>query len=288
MTPNPYLSSVIAAGPPQRGLKLVAAATLRCAAEAPLLSQLPAPPARLAEQLARYDRLCGLAVVVSERLHAGLATPAVSPDRVAVLCASRHGCLATDEAFYRGVRRGEASPRLFAYTLHSSPVGAVSIQHGYGGPGHTVVGSAVAGLQLLTEAQQLFASQQADACLILSCDLAEPPELNDQAAALLFLPADAAMAPKAGCAVHAIWDTYQPAQPEAALADCIAALDPQAASPSALSVLRGGGPVLLQLAEHSAVEAAQAALSAAPLERIILAATDEAGQAAAALISLVR
>ena len=60
-------------------------------------------------------------MVASLALHSKLPVDLKFSERVAVICASADGCLTTDAAFYRGVQRGEASPRLFAYTLHSSP-----------------------------------------------------------------------------------------------------------------------------------------------------------------------
>lgn len=271
-------------------MTILAATHVRCAADAPLVAQLENPPANLSEQLARFDRLCGLAIVVSQRLHAALPPLTVPPDRVAVLCGSRHGCLTTDAAFYRGALQGAASPRLFAYTLHSSPVGAVSIQHGYCGPGYTLVGSAIGGLQALAEAQHLFASQQADACLILSCDVAEDRAGQDHAAALLIVPAGSVGSIPPRGLVHAAVDTYRPSQPETALATCVARLRRTVAGEAGLSVLTPAEPPLCRLAalcsDRGDVKSPSHGASREIGTPFVLAASDPQGQAAAALLTL--
>ena len=101
-------------------------------------------PARWAgkeARLARMDRLCALALVACD---GALVDAALSPtaaewdgERTAIVFGSAFGCHATNEDYYRGfVREGAAgaSPRLFAYTLPSSPVGEMSIHYGVRGP----------------------------------------------------------------------------------------------------------------------------------------------------------
>lgn len=283
-------AAVAAAVPGGLSMRLRAAARVRCAADAPLIAQLHAPPPGLSEQLARLDRLCGLAVVASERLHAGLLAPPCAPERVAVLCGSRHGCLNTDAAFYRGVLLGEVSPRLFAYTLHSSPVGAVSIHHGYCGPGHTVVGSRVGGLQAVAEAGQLLSSGQADACIVLSCDLAEDRAGHDHAVALLFVPGQVDPAAERGVTVHAAWDAYQGGQPASALAACIKQLRLATdGGPSPAEIAQSEPPLAVLASLWAAAEHGTEAGSSQPMHDgglFILTETDTDGQAAAVLCSL--
>lgn len=283
-------AAAASAFPSGLSMRLLAAASVRCAADAPLIAQLPAPPPGLSEGLARLDRLCGLAVVASARLHAGMLAPPPAPERVAVLCGSRHGCLNTDAAFYRGVLQGEASPRLFAYTLHSSPVGAVSIHHGYCGPGYTVVGSQVGGLQAVAEAGQLLGSGQADACVVLSCDLADDRAGHDHAVALLFGRADVDQAAGRGVTVHAVWDAYQEGQPASALATCIRQVRRAAGGgPDPTEIAPSDPPLAVLASLWAAAEHDTDAGSSQPMGdggRFILTATDTDGQAAAALCSL--
>lgn len=274
---EPTPAQVQAAWP---AIMLVAATVLRVPAEESLLSQLAAPPPNFSEQLARLDRLCGLAVVASLALHSKLPPNLRLSERVAVICASADGCLTTDAAFYRGVLRGEASPRLFAYTLHSSPVGAVSIQHGYTGPGYTLMGSPVTGLQGLCAAQDLLASRQADACLILSCDVAALPGQLDRAAALLFLPSEAVLSQPGVGTVHAVCEAYRSGRGEEALQTCLSRVSSLAGCPSGLPIIRADEPPLLTLADRCSGHGEPR------LDAFLLAALDASGQAAAAWLSV--
>lgn len=257
-------------------IALVAATVLRVPAEDSLLTQLAAPPPSFGEQLARLDRLCGLAVVASLALHSKLPADLKLSERVAVICASADGCLTTDAAFYRGVQRGEASPRLFAYTLHSSPVGAVSIQHGYTGPGYTLVGSPVTGLQALCAAQDLLASRQADACLVLSCDVSALPGQPDRAAALLFLPTEAVLSQPGVGTLHAACEAFRSGGGEAALQTCLS----RVSCPPGLPIIRADEPPLVTLADRCSGHGEPR------LDGFLLTALDASGQAAAAWLTV--
>lgn len=261
-------------------IALVAATVLRVPAEDSLLTQLAAPPPSFGEQLARLDRLCGLAVVASLALHSKLPVDLKFSERVAVICASADGCLATDTAFYRGVQRGEASPRLFAYTLHSSPVGAVSIQHGYTGPGYTLVGSSVTGLQALCAAQDLLASRQADACLVLSCDVSVLPGQPDRAAALLFLPSEAVLSQPGVGTLHAVCEAYLSGGGKEALQTCLSRVSARTGCPPGLPIIRADEPPLVTLADRSSGHGEPR------LDGFLLTALDASGQAAAAWLTV--
>lgn len=260
-------------------ITLVAATVLRVPAEDSLLTQLAAPPPSFGEQLARLDRLCGLAVVASLSLHSKLSADLSRCERTAVICASANGCLTTDAAFYRGVQRGEASPRLFAYTLHSSPVGAVSIQHGYTGPGYTLVGSPVTGLQALGAAQDLLASRQADACLVLSCDVSALPGQLDRAAALLFFPSEAALSQPGVGTVHAVREAYLSGRGQEALQTCLSRVSSRTDCPPGLPIIRADEPPLVTLADRCLGHGEPRP------DAFLLAALDASGLAAAAWLS---
>lgn len=219
--------------------RIAASAALFPSADEPLLRFLPSgAPAGRSGQLLRMDRLCGLALVAADRAVAALPSRAWESAGAAVVVGSEYGCHKTDEEYFRGVLAGQPSPRLFAYTLPSSPVGEISIQHGVLGPGLTVVGSRAAGLEALCEALSLLRSGQASSCLVIGCDVAAPavPErsedagLCDGAAALLLEAGESGDA--GGGVVLAASATCYPDAPAAALA-------------AALAEVGGGRPRLL-------------------------------------------
>ena len=217
---------------PMHDCRIVAAASLFPKADEPLLGFLPpaAPSARSA-QLLRMDRLCGLALVAADQAVA--AAPSgygLDPASTAVVVCSAYGCHKTDEDYFRGVLTGQPSPRLFAYTLPSSPVGEVSIQYGLLGSGLVVVGSRTAGLEAICEAQTLLRTGRASACLVIGCEVAAPavperPEdadLCDGAVALLLESCDPQLTP--GRAVLATSASCFPDDPAGAVSAVLAEL----------------------------------------------------------------
>jgi len=166
-------------------------ARLTVPAEAALSGFLPDEcQSELRAPLLRMDRLCGLSVVVAARLFAeqpGLRD-GVSGDEVAVVVGSAHGCHKTDEEYYRSYLHGQPSPRLFAYTLPSSPGGELSILYRLRGPGLMVSMGRTSGLAALIEAELLLRTNQAAACLVVAVEVAQPlfgePAVADAAVAL--------------------------------------------------------------------------------------------------------
>ena len=152
-------------------------ARLAVDSKAPLIAYLSEESAAsLRAPLLRMDRLCGLAVVVSNRL---LTTQPelrheVSGDEVAIVVGSAHGCHKTDEEYFRSFLQGQPSPRLFAYTLPSSPGGELSILYRLRGPGLAVCMGQTSGLAALAEAELLLATRQAAACLVVAVEVADP------------------------------------------------------------------------------------------------------------------
>lgn len=264
---------------------LAAAIALLPSSDAPLAALLPSGAKTATEQLARLDRLCGLAVVGSEGCLARLEpTWRDQAAQTAVLCGSRDGCLATDTAFFRGAQNGEASPRLFAYTLHSAPVGAVSIQHGLLGPGATVVGSQVAGLQALEEATLLLSSGRARACLVLSCDLSWSPGV-DAVAALYLTSQPASSLGFSMWRIRDIHSVFVAGQPDLALSQTLAALHqrvPQCAS--ALAVASTGPPLATLAALLDEPSALHPQLNDPSQSCVVITSQDAQGYAAAAVI----
>jgi 3-oxoacyl-[acyl-carrier-protein] synthase II len=98
-------------------------------------------------------------------------------DRTAIVLGTAFGCHATNEDYYRGlVREGAAgaSPRLFAYTLPSSPVGEISIHYGVRGPTLVMANGAPSGLDALAEGVALVAEGRADRALVCAAEVATP------------------------------------------------------------------------------------------------------------------
>jgi 3-oxoacyl-(acyl-carrier-protein) synthase len=140
-----------------------------------------APPRWVNEpaRLARMDRLCALSIVASDGalIDASLAptSPAWRSERTAVVFGTAYGCHATNEEFYRGLLRDGvrgASPRLFAYTLPSSPVGEICIHHQIRGPAATLANGLNAGVDAIVEAAAQIRSQRADRVLVVVADVA--------------------------------------------------------------------------------------------------------------------
>jgi hypothetical protein len=165
-----------------------------------------APKASIAPQrwsgtpakLARMDRLCALALVACDGALLDAGTTAEG-ERTAVVLGTAFGCHATNEDYYRGVVAGgaaAASPRLFAYTLPSSPVGEVSIHFAIRGPAVAVAPGLTAGLDAIAAAQRELSAGRADRALIVAADVATPlgerlhgTPILDGAAALFVEPA---------------------------------------------------------------------------------------------------
>lgn len=181
---------------------VLGAAAIFPGADEPLAALLPkeAPPGR-AGQLQRADRLCALAICAVERALAAAplaADPAWLPETTGVLLGSSHGCHKTDELYLKSVLDGQPSPRLFAYTLPSSPVGEISILHGLLGPGLAVVSGRSAGLEALAESQALLERGPTTATIVVAAEVADPawpaePQ-HDAAVAMILAPAGSPLA----------------------------------------------------------------------------------------------
>ena len=149
---------------------------------APRAPITPTRWAALPAKLARMDRLCALALVAADGaiLDAALDTAGgaeCSGERTAVVLGTAYGCHATNEDYYRGLLAqgaGGASPRLFAYTLPSSPVGEISIHYGIRGPATAVAPGLTAGLDALTAGLRELRAGRADRVLVTAAEVASP------------------------------------------------------------------------------------------------------------------
>ena len=135
-----------------------------------------------AARLGRMDRFCALALTaVDEALIDAQLSPtdaaAWDGDRTAVGVGSAYGCHAVNEDYYRGLLMhgpAGASPRAFALTLPSSPLGEITIHYGLHGPGSTVVSGLVAGIEALSVALADLRSARAVRVLVVAVDVSTP------------------------------------------------------------------------------------------------------------------
>jgi hypothetical protein len=134
----------------------------------------PAAWAHKPARLARMDRLCALALVAADAAlaDAGVKVAGWNGERVAVVVGTAFGCHATNEEYYRGLIAEGASPRLFAYTLPSSPAGEITIHYGARGPAETVASGRQAGIEAVERAARLFAGGKADLAIAVAAEVA--------------------------------------------------------------------------------------------------------------------
>lgn len=262
----------------------------------------PAAPRERAGQLMRMDRLCGLAVSAADHLFSSepslLDRGAWPAERIGVLVGSSRGCHKTDEEYFRSYIDGQPSPRLFAYTLPSSPVGEISILHGLMGPGLAIVSGRCAGLEALDEAQQLLATEQADACLVCAAEVAQPALQNetllDGAAALWLVPAQRSQA-AAGGYLSEVSAAFSVQGPGPALMQALAGVANISAAQLVLCDEVTALLLPVQLRERSVILAAAALGAVAPLvlllrmpldvQHALVACVDDSGQASCVLWS---
>jgi 3-oxoacyl-(acyl-carrier-protein) synthase len=152
-------------------------------------------------RLSRMDRLCALALLAADGAlaDAGLdmgALSEVGSERIAVVVGTRFGCHATNEEYFRGLLaegpRG-ASPRLFAYTLPSSPLGELAIHFAARGPAHTLASGRHAGLEAIGRAASLCRSGRADLAIAVAVEVGGGALVGDgcaDGAAALVIEAD--------------------------------------------------------------------------------------------------
>jgi 3-oxoacyl-[acyl-carrier-protein] synthase II len=157
------------------------AAALRAAAPprvARLPDALPRPAAWACTppRLARMDRFSAVTFLAAHEAFVDADLGARAPRREAfgVCLGTAYGCHAVNEDYYRGLLRDGvrgASPRLFAATLPSSPVGEVAIGFGARGPALTLAEGWTAGLQAVAEAARLCHRGAADVVLAGGSDV---------------------------------------------------------------------------------------------------------------------
>ncbi|MBI5482532.1 MAG: hypothetical protein HY906_26995, partial [Deltaproteobacteria bacterium] len=136
----------------------------------------PAAWACRAPRLARMDRFSQVTFLAAHEafLAADLATRPPRPEGFGLCLGTAYGCHAVNEDFYRGLLRDGArgaSPRLFAYTLPSSPVGEAAIAFAARGPVLTLAQGWDAGLAAAAEAARLCHHGQAEVVIAGGSDV---------------------------------------------------------------------------------------------------------------------
>jgi hypothetical protein len=134
-----------------------------------------------------FDRLTALLALVVETLDLPARLPEASRRSTAIVLGTVHGCLDSDWRFDAD-RRQRPSPRLFAYTLPSTCLGAVASRHGLTGPSVCLSVPRDCERQAFVEAARLVQAGDASAALVCLGDWITPAT-----AAALGVPARAAI-----------------------------------------------------------------------------------------------
>src|SRR5262249_24994749 len=109
-------------------------------------------------RLARMDRLCALALVACNAALIDAGVSALDGDHTRVAFGTAFGCHETNAEYERGRREGTASPRLFAYTLPSSPTGEIAIHYRLRGPALTFTSGLTSALHALQSSVRQLAT----------------------------------------------------------------------------------------------------------------------------------
>ncbi len=117
-------------------------------------------------RFARMDLMCRLGLMAAELLDAGFdAMPEARRERIGVCVETFAGSLDTDIRFAQTPR-----PSIFAYTLPSTVIGEICIRYRLKGPVLCLVSADAAGNNAAIEAAGWLKSDDAGACLCLSCE----------------------------------------------------------------------------------------------------------------------
>jgi 3-oxoacyl-[acyl-carrier-protein] synthase II len=134
-------------------------------------------------RLGRMDRYTQVALLAAHEafVDAGLHREPQDPQGLGVVLGTGYGCHETDEEYYRGILAGgagEASPRLFAATLPSTPAGEIAILLSAEGPSLTLAQGWDAGLAAVAEAARLCHRGAAEVVLAGGVDVLTPTLLR--------------------------------------------------------------------------------------------------------------
>jgi 3-oxoacyl-(acyl-carrier-protein) synthase len=130
----------------------------------------PHPRLRRASAISRFAAAAGLAALAEAK------TPP-SLDRIALVFAISNGGVIYTRRFYADIVKSgaqSASPLLFPETVFNAPASHLAAILGISGASYTVVGDGAVGILALKLAEDLLASGDVDACLVVAAEEIDP------------------------------------------------------------------------------------------------------------------
>ncbi len=130
----------------------------------------PHPRLRRASAISRFAAAAGLAALAEAK------TPP-SFDRIALVFAISNGGVIYTRRFYADIVKSgaqSASPLLFPETVFNAPASHLAAILGISGASYTVVGDGAVGILALKLAEDLIASSDLDACLVVAAEEIDP------------------------------------------------------------------------------------------------------------------
>jgi len=130
----------------------------------------PHPRLRRASAISRFAAAAGLAALAEAK------TPP-SLDRIALVFAISNGGVIYTRRFYADIVKSgaqSASPLLFPETVFNAPASHLAAILGISGASYTVVGDGAVGILALKLAEDLIASNDLDACLVVAAEEIDP------------------------------------------------------------------------------------------------------------------
>jgi 3-oxoacyl-(acyl-carrier-protein) synthase len=130
----------------------------------------PHPRLRRASAISRFAVAAGLAALAEAK------TPP-SLDRIALLFATSNGGVIYTRRFYADIVKSgaqSASPLLFPETVFNAPASHLAAILGISGASYTIVGDGAVGILALKLAEDLIASSDLDACLVVAAEEIDP------------------------------------------------------------------------------------------------------------------
>ena len=130
----------------------------------------PHPRLRRASTISRFAATAGLAALAEAK------TPP-SLDRVALVFGISNGGVIYTRRFYADIVKSgaqSASPLLFPETVFNAPASHLAAILGINGASYTVVGDGAVGILALKLAEDLIASSDLDACLVVAAEEIDP------------------------------------------------------------------------------------------------------------------
>src|SRR5204863_6935813 len=138
------------------------------------LATLPRHPRlRRVSAISRFATAAGLEALQS----AGMKVEANNTERIALVFAISNGGVTYTRRFYSDiVKTGpqSASPLLFPETVFNAPASHLAALLGISGASYTVVGDGAVGILALKLAEDLIASSDLDACLVVAAEEIDP------------------------------------------------------------------------------------------------------------------